>query len=58
MQTSPDIQVEKVETELRNRIGSFHKEDLHHTVTNEKIVLPSGKGTFFFHDFISISLSV
>ncbi|KAK3776139.1 hypothetical protein RRG08_017075 [Elysia crispata] len=42
--TSADIQHEKVETELRERIGSFHKEDLQHAETTVKNVLPSSDG--------------
>lgn len=41
----PDLHHEKVEQELRERIGSFHLEDLHHTKTEVKIVLPTEDGT-------------
>lgn len=40
-----EIQHEKVELEIRERIGSFHKGDLNHIKTVERVVLPSEEGT-------------
>lgn len=40
----PEIEQEKAEVELRERIGSFKKDSLHHVEPQEKTVLPSGNG--------------
>lgn len=43
--TLSEIEHEKTEVELRERIGSFSKESLKHTETEEKFVLPTEEGT-------------